>query len=193
MNTFAIGREGCSLVEAEWNSRGLLWAGVLSSVFAPACLQFTFQLRGNLPAPSTCPLCCFQLWDALSSFRSCLWFSMWNMDYFTVSIGHSFKMRVSLFPSLPSPPPQVTASSMKTAWWMDPSLEKIYMSTGYANAEKRWRLPTDHCEAKLSERTRARPCELWGGSGQGVAGSLRVVQCTRSLGYISIPAILESG
>ena len=26
------------------------------------------------------------------------------------------------------------------------------MSTGYANAEKRWRLPTDHCEAKLSKR-----------------------------------------
>ena len=112
MNTFAIGREGCSLVEAEWNSRGLLWAGVLSSVFAPACLQFTFQLRGNLPAPSTCPLCCFQLWDALSSFRSCLWFSMWNMDYFTVSIGHSFKMRVSLFPSLPSPRPPTTGDSL---------------------------------------------------------------------------------
>ena len=33
-------------------------------------------------------------------------------------------MRVSLFPSRPSPPPQVTASSMKTAWWMCPSLKK---------------------------------------------------------------------
>lgn len=102
-------------------------------------------------------------------------------------------MCFSLFPSLLSPHP-TSDSLFYENGLVDGSIMKKYI---HANCLCRcWEtMEPAHWPqwTQLSERMRARRWERWGGSGQGVLGGPHAVGCTRSLGYISTPAILESG